>query len=128
MTVLNNEKLIEFIDDIIRCDIEEIADEFGDGTLLNAIENNKFYADTIFEYIYNKSKADSEFYLKLYEIINVNDNINKAIGLISDATGILTEYNYRFDNSADYAIEAFFENTTHHPQRMFIELIEGSLK
>ncbi len=128
MTEINNEKLIDFIDGIASEGIDELAEAFGDDILLDAIDNDEFDTDNIFEYVFNTANGSAEFSSRLSEIMKVNDDINKAIDLICEATNILTEYNRRFDNSADDAIGAFFDNTTHHPKRMFIELIEDSLR
>ena len=129
MSYLNIEILTQFCEDITGFeDYEDLADRYGDGLLIEAIENQNFDAENMVSYLMKYSSEKPIFSEKMSEILKIHSEINKAIELIGEATSILTDYNHRFDNSASAAIDAFFENTTHHPSRMFIELLENSIR
>ena len=132
MPELNIQNVTDFVDHMTNdadCfDLLEWAENYGDGTLVEAIENEEIDPDQIVCYVMKAANDFPEVVgRRMSEILKVHSDIEEALVLIGKATMILVDYNRRFDNSADSAIDDFFANTTHNPKRMFIELIESTI-
>lgn len=127
MIELNKKRVSDFVAEIYYW--SEIAENWCCEKLLEAIDYEELNDDNFVQYVLNAANDDPQnFGQRISEILKIDSDIQNAISLIDDATMILMNYNRRFDNSAETAIDEFFSNTTHDPKRMFVELIEETLK
>lgn len=139
MNELNEERIKNFIANISaneECFIEDLSDEYGDGSLSIAIMNGDFDQESILEYLmgddshqFLKSSIDRrDFDQQLAEILEMHDRITDAEGLIVKAVSVLSDYNRRIDNAFEAAMNEFWKNTSHNPKAMLIELLEESIR
>ena len=126
MNELNEKRLSNFVNEYYW---PEIAEDWACEKLLEAIDNEELNDVNLVQYVVNAAKDDPKYFGKrISEILKIDSDIQKAISLIGDATMILMDYNRRFDNSVENAIDEFFASTTHNPKVMFVKLIEDTLK
>ena len=139
MNGLNEERIKNFIAEISandECFLEDLSDEYGEGSLSIAIMNGDFDQEFLIEYLmgddshqFLKSSIDKrDFGQQLEEILEIHDRITDAEVLIVKAVSVLSEYNRRIDDTFERAMNEFWKNTSHNPKAMLIELLEESIR
>lgn len=138
MNGLSEERIKNFITDISANDaffLEDLSDEYGNGYLSIAIINGNFDPEFLVDYLMGYAShqllksgiSKKDFDQKLAEILEIHDRITEAEGLLVKAVSVLSVYDRIIDDTFETAMDEFWENTSHNPKAMLIELLEESI-
>ncbi len=139
MKAITKEQIENFFEEISlnnECFLGDWSDQYGNGSLYIAIMNGDFSDEFIIDYLtgddsrqFLKSSINkSDFAQRLAEIMEIHERISEAEFLIAKAVNVLGDYNRRIDKAFDSAMNAFWENSSHNPKQMLIELLEDSIR
>ena len=139
MKVLTKTHIENFVAEISlndECFFKDLSNEYGNGSLYIAIMNGDFNDEFIVDYLMGDDSHQflkfsinkSDFQKRLAEIMEIHERISEAECLIAKAVNVLGDYNRRIDNAFESAMNAFWENSSHNPKQMLIELLEDSIR